>query len=81
MNTDMLAWATFVFDRTTSERLGYISKRMGVSRSLFVWEVLEEPIAFMAKWVESVSDELSQDQAEALFGMMHADLEKFFELK
>ncbi len=81
MNTDMLARATFVLDRTTSERLGYISKRMGVSRSSLVREVLEEPIALMAKWVESVPDEPSQDQAEALFGTMHADLEKFLESK
>jgi hypothetical protein len=81
MNTDSLARATFVLDRTTSERLGYIARRMGVSRSSLVRDVLQEPIALMAKWVESVPDEPSQDQAEALFGTMHSDLEKFIESK
>lgn len=57
MNTANLARTTFVLDRATAEQLAYLSRRMGVSRSALVREVLAEPVATMAKLVESVPDQ------------------------
>lgn len=56
MNTANLARTTFVLDRATADQLGFLSRRMGVSRSALVREVLAEPIATLAKLVESVPE-------------------------
>ncbi len=84
MNTDTLARATFVLDRETAERLARISRRMGVSRSALVRDVLLEPVALMAKWVESLpadDDALTPELAGALFETMQLDMAEFIESK
>lgn len=81
MNTDALARTTFVLDRPTSERLSYIAKRMGVSRSSLVRDVLQEPIELMAKWVQCVPEDGSQPDAESLFATMQTDLVEFIDTR
>lgn len=44
MNTDRLARATFVLDRSTVEGLAYLSRRLQRSRSELVREVLADPV-------------------------------------
>ena len=44
MNTDKLARATFVLDRSTVQGLAYLSRRLQRSRSELVREVLGDPI-------------------------------------
>ena len=66
MNTANLARTTFVLDRATADQLGYLSRRMGVSRSALVREVLAEPIATMAKLVEAVPDQPTPDDIRQL---------------
>lgn len=56
MNAENLARATFVLDRPTYERLAYLSRRMGQSRSELVRGLLEEPIREMDRLMRMVPD-------------------------
>lgn len=77
MNTDKLARATFVIDRATHDQLVYVCRRMGVSRSELVRDVLAEPVAMMAKWVRSVPDEPTEEDAARLRHGVQLDLAEF----
>jgi hypothetical protein len=79
MNTDQLARSTFVLQRETHEQLKRISQRLGVSRSTLVRDVLAEPVALMAKWVESVPDNPTSADAQAAGDLMQGDLVDFIE--
>lgn len=57
MNSAKLARATFVINRDTSEQLGYLSSRMGVSRSELVREMLAEPVDRMAGLLGSLPEQ------------------------
>lgn len=83
MNTDKLVRTTFVLDRETSERLDYISRRMGVSRSELVRHTLAEPIAMMDRWMRSVPVDrpITSDDAVELGETMQQDLIEFIERK
>lgn len=81
MNTDQLKRASFVLDRVTAERLDYISRRMGVSRSALVRDVLAEPVALMAGWVEGLPEEPTASDAQKFVGRMASDLERLIEEK
>lgn len=74
MNTDKLARATFVLDRVTFDQLDYISRRMKVSRSELVRDALAEPIALMAKWVQSVPDSPTAEDVSELQETAQLDL-------
>lgn len=74
MNSEKLARATFVLDRATFEQLDYISRRMNVSRSELVRDTLAEPIALMAKWVQSVPDEPTPADVDAARHTVQLDL-------
>lgn len=76
MNTSKLARTTFVLDRTTHDQLDRITRRFGVSRSAFVREVLAEPVAMMARWVDQMPANQPVDAA-ALRAVMLSDLEGF----
>lgn len=52
MNTDRLARATFVLDRSTVEGLSYLSRRFSRSRSELVREVLADPVRGMVALLE-----------------------------
>lgn len=54
MNTETLARATFVLDKSTSHQLNLVARRMGISRSALVREVLAAPVEKMARLVASV---------------------------
>lgn len=56
MNAEALARSTFVLNRSTAEQLSYISRRMGVSRSALVREVLTAPVEQLASMVRQVPD-------------------------
>lgn len=60
MNTDKLVRSTFVLDRETSDRLTYIARRFGRSRSDLVREVLAEPVAVMESLVRGVPENPTQ---------------------
>jgi hypothetical protein len=79
MNTDLLARTTFVLDRTTHEQLSYVAKRMGVSRSELVRDVLVEPVALMAKWAASLPENPTPADAERVTGELQGDLVEFIE--
>jgi predicted transcriptional regulator len=79
MNTTLLARATFVLDRSTHDQLDYISRRMKVSRSELVRDVLAEPVALMAKWIESVPDQPTQASNESTLEVVQQDLVEFIE--
>lgn len=81
MNTDNLARATFVLDRETSAQLDIISRRMGVSRSSLVRDVLREPVAMMAGWLDRVPTDraVTAADADALRDAMQLDLVEFIE--
>lgn len=81
MNTDKLARATFVLDRATHDQLDYISRRMKVSRSELVRDVLAEPVAMMAKWVQATPEEPTPADAESIAAAMQLDLVEFVERK
>lgn len=74
MNTDNLARSTFVLDRSTADQLAFISRRMGVSRSALVRDVLAEPVALMATWVRSLPDDPQPSDAARLEERMQLDL-------
>jgi hypothetical protein len=77
MNTDELARTTFVLRRDTHEQLNTISRRMGVSRSELVRDVLREPVALMSKWVESLPEDAGPGDVTRLQGEMQLDLVEF----
>lgn len=81
MNTNKLARTTFVVERVTHDQLEYISRRMKVSRSALVRDVLTEPVALMAKWMESVPDEPTESDADRLSCAIQLDLVEFVERK
>jgi hypothetical protein len=56
MNTQKLARTTFVLDRETHLQLNRISSRFGVSRSELVRDVLAEPVAMLAGWVDQIPE-------------------------
>ncbi len=65
MNREKLARTTFVLFRETHEQLGYVSRRMGVSRSELVRDVLADPVAMMAKWCESLPEHPTPEECLA----------------
>jgi predicted transcriptional regulator len=79
MNTTLLARTTFVLDRATHDQLDFISRRMKVSRSELVREVLAEPVALMAKWVESVPEHPTEASNESTREVVQQDLVDFIE--
>ena len=81
MNTDKLARTTFVLLKETSEQLDFISRRMGVSRSVLVRDVLQEPVALMAGWVQRIPEDRPVTAAEAseLQGVLQRDLVEFID--
>ena len=82
MNTQDLARTTFVLKRETHEQLNRISRRMGVSRSVLVRDVLAEPIAMMAKWSDSLPADihtLTPEQGAAAVESIQLDLVEFME--
>jgi len=82
MNTDELARTTFVLQRETHEQLSRVARRMGVSRSVLVRDVLAEPIALMAKWVDSLPPAevgLSEADGQAVAETIQLDLVEFME--
>lgn len=81
MNTQKLARATFVLDRVTADQLDFISRRMKVSRSELVRDTLAEPIALMAKWVQSVPDSPTADDVAAIGESVQLDMVDFINRK
>lgn len=81
MNTDKLARTTFVLLRETSEELDYVSRRMGVSRSVLVRDVLREPVSLMAGWLRRVPEDqpVTAEQAAQLGDEIQLDLVDFIE--
>jgi hypothetical protein len=77
MNTAKLARSTFVLDRETHSQLRRISVRMGVSRSELVRDVLTEPVAMMAKWVDALPDDSSPADGDLLRDVMQGDMIEF----
>lgn len=74
MNADKLARTTFVLHRETHEQLQRIARKFGVSRSELVRDVLEEPVALMAKWADRVPANPTPEEKAALLSGMAADL-------
>lgn len=81
MNTDLLHRATFVLDRPTAERLSTIARRLGVSRSQLVRDVLLEPIELMHRWVTSLPDQPTEDQVQRLASQIDSDIEGWLDSK
>lgn len=82
MNTDLLARTTFVLDRATSDRLTAISRKLGVSRSSLVRDVLQEPVELMHRWVDSMPAEgMTPEAAQALMGSIESDIGEFLDTK
>lgn len=79
MNTAHLKRASFVLDRATAERLDFISQRMGVSRSALVRDVLAEPVAMMAGWLEGLPAEPTEADGAAFVARMAGDLDRLVE--
>lgn len=74
MNTDKLARATFVLHRETADELGYVARRMGVSRSALARDVLTEPVAMMARWMREVPANMTAEDARHLHDRMQGDI-------
>lgn len=64
MNTETLARATFVLDKSTAQDLAYVSSRMGQSRSELVREILGPPVHDLAAILRSVPDNPTPEQVE-----------------
>lgn len=79
MNAEKLARATFVLDRDTNDRLKYISRRLGVSRSTLVRDFLAEPVEMMERWVRKTPAQPTPEQAEQLLHGIQGDLVDFIE--
>lgn len=56
MNTETLARATFVLNKSAAEDLTYLSTRMGQSRSALVREILEPSVADLASLVRRIPE-------------------------
>jgi hypothetical protein len=56
MNTEKLVRTTFVLDRSTHEDLDFLSRRMAVSRSTIVRDLLGPSVANVVQLVRSVPD-------------------------
>ncbi len=70
-----------MLDRVTHDQLNYISGRMGVSRSELVRDVLAEPVALMAKWVQSVPDQPTVEDADRIGEVLQLDIADFLQQK
>jgi acyl-CoA thioesterase len=81
MNSEKLARATFVINRETHDQLNMISRRMGVSRSEFVRDVLAEPVAMMAGWVRAVPDQPTEEDANQLLLTLRSELGEFVDAR
>lgn len=66
MNTETLARATFVLDKSTAEDLTYLSSRMGQSRSELVREMLRPAVSELAALLRAIPENPTE-----------ADLDKF----
>lgn len=64
MNTETLARATFVLNKSAAEDLTYLSTRMGQSRSALVREILEPSVADLAALVRRIPDSPGPADAE-----------------
>ena len=74
MNTQRLARATFVLERETHDQLDRVSRTLGVSRSELVRDMLAEPVALMAKWVDLVPANPTPEEKRALMAGMLGDI-------
>lgn len=81
MNSQKLARTTFVLERETHDQLNYIAQRMGVSRSELVRDVIAEPVAMMAKWVRSVPDQPTAEDAANSSDLMQLDMLDFLKVR
>ena len=54
MNTETLARATFVLDKSTAQDLFYLSSRMGQSRSELVRELLRPAVSELAALMRAI---------------------------
>lgn len=81
MNADLLARATFVIDRSTSEQLTAVAAKLGVSRSALVRDVLAEPVELMHRWVSSLPPEPTPEAATALLERMGSEMEEWLDSK
>lgn len=79
MNKAKFARATFVIAQATDQQLAYICERMKVSRSELVRDVLAEPVAMMAKWVQATPEAPTPEDAEAISAAIQLDLVEFVE--
>ena len=82
MNTQELARTTFVLNRETHEQLNRVSRRMGVSRSTLVRDMLAEPVALMAKWVDSLppaGEVITEAAGTAVLDTIQLDLVEFID--
>lgn len=79
MNTDRLARATFVLERETNDQLARIARKFSVSRSTLVRDILTEPVALMAKWLDRVPEKVTADDRQMLLEGLLADITEFTE--
>ena len=66
MNTETLARATFVLDKSTAQDLSYLASRMGQSRSELVREILGPTVSEMASLFRSIPDQPTEADLERL---------------
>lgn len=70
MNTDRLARATFVLDRSTVDGLAYLSRRLRASRSEIVRGVLTDPVHGMVSILSKQPEDVVLDPRQlALDGL------------
>jgi hypothetical protein len=81
MNSQKLARTTFVLLRETHDQLEFVARRMGVSRSELVRDVLAEPVALMAKWVQSLPEQPTAEDKDHAGKIMQLDMVEFIERK
>lgn len=81
MNEEKLVRATFVLDRETGERLNYVARRMGRSRSDLVREMLKEPAEMMERWVRTVPEDrpTTWEDAQRVSGAIQQDLVEYMD--
>lgn len=77
MNSQKLARTTFVLDRETHVQLNRISARFGVSRSELVRDVLAEPVAIMAGWVDQIPEESTPVDKARLQALLLSEVEGY----
>lgn len=56
MNTDLYVRATFVIERSVAEKLAFVARRMGRSRSDLVREVITEPADIMFRLAQHLPE-------------------------